>query len=163
MSIKKNQGFTLIELMIVVAIVAIIAAIAYPSYQQYVKRTKRIEVQSYLMELSHKVASFKLVNRSYEGLTLSAIGSAVFPVSGTSNYNITIETLQNSTGRTNQIFFVAIPIASGSQKGDGVISLSTAGEQCWFKNNDTAKVKASKDADGNDVSATICTNKWTDK
>ena len=79
------------------------------------------------------------------------------------NYNITIETLQNSTGRTNEIFFVAIPIASGSQKGDGAISLSTAGEQCWFKNNDTAKVKASKDAAGNDVSATICTNKWTDK
>ena len=46
---KIKQGFTLIELMIVIAIIAIIAAIAYPSYQNYTKRAKRIEVQSYLM------------------------------------------------------------------------------------------------------------------
>lgn len=159
----KDKGFTLIELMIVVAIVAIIAAVAYPSYQQYVKRTKRTEVQSYLMELSHKTASFKLVNRNYEGLTLNTIGSAYFPVSGSPNYSIEIETLQNAEGKTNQIFFVAIPLASGSQKGDGVISLSTTGEQCWYKNNDSAQVKASKDSDGSDIPATTCSNKWSDK
>ncbi|MEK5765425.1 type IV pilin protein, partial [Acinetobacter junii] len=34
---KKNHGFTLIELMIVVVIVAIFAAIAFPSYQQYIE------------------------------------------------------------------------------------------------------------------------------
>lgn len=38
---RKNVGFTLIELMIVVAIVAILAAVAYPSYQAHVIRTNR--------------------------------------------------------------------------------------------------------------------------
>ncbi|MNF92630.1 Fimbrial protein precursor [compost metagenome] len=41
---KKQSGFTLIELMIVVAIVAILAAIALPAYQSYTKRAKFSEV-----------------------------------------------------------------------------------------------------------------------
>jgi len=49
---KRSAGFTLIELMIVVAIVGILSAIAYPSYQEYVKRAKRAEAQAALMELA---------------------------------------------------------------------------------------------------------------
>ncbi|KLJ02330.1 pilin [Luteimonas sp. FCS-9] len=41
---KKQQGFTLIELMIVVAIIAILAAIALPAYQDYTNRAKMAEV-----------------------------------------------------------------------------------------------------------------------
>lgn len=41
---KRQSGFTLIELMIVVAIVAILAAIALPAYQTYTKRAKFSEV-----------------------------------------------------------------------------------------------------------------------
>lgn len=41
---KKQSGFTLIELMIVVAIVAILAAVALPAYQTYTKRAKFAEV-----------------------------------------------------------------------------------------------------------------------
>lgn len=43
MNVKKTQGFTLIELMIVVAIIAILAAIALPAYQDYVARAQASE------------------------------------------------------------------------------------------------------------------------
>jgi type IV pilus assembly protein PilE len=50
--VKKNSGFTVIELMIVVMIVAILAALAYPSYVQYVRKAKRGEAQQLLMNWS---------------------------------------------------------------------------------------------------------------
>lgn len=48
---RRIRGFTLIELMIVVAIVGILAAVAYPSYLSYVQKTRRVAAAGCLMEL----------------------------------------------------------------------------------------------------------------
>ena len=47
---SKHQGFTLIELMIVVAVVAILSSIAYPSYTEYVRRGHRAEARAGLLQ-----------------------------------------------------------------------------------------------------------------
>ena len=50
MKTKKQKGFTLIELMIVVAVVGILSAIAYPSYTEYVRRGHRADARAGLLQ-----------------------------------------------------------------------------------------------------------------
>lgn len=62
---NKANGFTLIELMIVVAIVSILATVAYPAYMQYVVKAKRSAAQSFMMSVANKQEQFMLDSRSY--------------------------------------------------------------------------------------------------
>ena len=62
---QASFGFTLIELMIVVAIIGIIAAVAYPSYQEYVRNAKRADAETALMELAHFMERYYPANGRY--------------------------------------------------------------------------------------------------
>jgi len=63
---SARGGFTLIELMIVVAIVAILAAIAYPAYTQHVLKTHRRAATACLMELAQWMERFYTTNMRYD-------------------------------------------------------------------------------------------------
>lgn len=65
--IDLQKGFTLIELMIVVAIIGIIASIALPSYSDYVRRAKITEATSTLADLRIRMEQYFQDNRSYAG------------------------------------------------------------------------------------------------
>ena len=131
-----NKGFTLIELMIVVAIVAILAAIAYPSYQDYVRRTNRTDAQSELIALAtqlqrYKVAHFSFLQTNGNAITLANIGESAnltLPRSGTPLYNVV---LSNVTANTWTL--TAVPINNSVQQVDGSVALNHRGEKCWIK------------------------------
>jgi type IV pilus assembly protein PilE len=62
---KKRSGFTIIELMIVIAIVAILVALAYPAYSQYVRKARRGEAQQLLLNWSINQEIWRSNNPQY--------------------------------------------------------------------------------------------------
>jgi type IV pilus assembly protein PilE len=64
---RTAGGFTLIEVMIVVAIVAVLAAIALPNYSDYIRRGKIIEATNALSDLRTRYEQFFLDNKTYAG------------------------------------------------------------------------------------------------
>lgn len=78
---RLQQGFTLIEIMIVVAIIGILASIAIPSYQDYVKKGKAAEAAGMLADLRIKMEQCFQDNRSY-----AACSAFCAPASGAVNF-----------------------------------------------------------------------------
>ena len=62
---RAGAGFTLIELMIVVAVVAILAAIAVPSYQEQVRKSRRAQAKADIVEYVQMAERFFTVNNTF--------------------------------------------------------------------------------------------------
>ena len=86
-----QKGFTLIELMIVVAIIGILAAVALPAYQDYTKRARVTEGFNLAASLKTGVADFYASNNSFPA-TNAAVGVATGTISGASVSDVQIGT-----------------------------------------------------------------------
>lgn len=123
----NNKGFTLIELMIVVAIIAILAVFAYPSYTQYKIRTNRAEVQSEMMRIAQRLQSYYVIHHNYSAATLgNGTNTQNYPASN-SLYTITL----TSSGQTYSLS--AEPKIGTVQDGNGSLTLDSIGTRCWEK------------------------------
>ena len=100
---KKNKGFTLIEVMIVVAIIGILAAIAYPSYDEYVKRGNRAEGQAFLNEVAARQERYFSQNNKYAA-SASVSTLPTTTVSETGKYTLSLGTDNGYTLTATQQF-----------------------------------------------------------
>lgn len=100
---KRQTGFSLVELMIVVAVVAILAGIAIPSYSAYVKRAERAEARAALLDMAQKQERYFSSNNTYLAITTSTpptgwVNYTGGSSSGTRKYDITATLTGGGTG-----------------------------------------------------------------
>lgn len=131
---RLPQGFTLIELMIVVAIVGILAAIAYPSYQEQVRQSRRADAQAVLLESAQFMERFFTVNSTYAGAALPTGLQQSPKDGGTARYNLTIPAQTASTFTLQATPQVADPNCGNltiTQAGIKGASGTLGADGCW--------------------------------
>lgn len=121
----SSQGFTLVELMIVVAIIGIISAIAYPSYQGYMERGVRADMMTEMQNIGTEIENRKLAQGSYNNDLITGLGGS-YPQEGTALYTISF----SPNPLTSRWTITATPINGARMKGDGALTLNHQGLKC---------------------------------
>jgi len=131
----KALGFTLIELMIVVAVVAILAAIAYPSYQNYILKSQRADAHDALLRIQLEQERWRANNPAYTG-DLSDLGLTAesddghyqLAISNESGSSFTATaTAQGRQANDSNCQSITLTVTGGSADRDG----TPGGDDCW--------------------------------
>ena len=118
---KKQQGFTLIELMIVIAIIGILAAIAIPAYQDYVIRSQVSEGLSLADGAKTAIAEFEQNTGRFPGSNASAGLSSAKSITGTYVSQVDVGTTQ---GQIQVTFSDSAPQKANAAINNGILVLS---------------------------------------
>jgi type IV pilus assembly protein PilE len=139
------RGFTLLELMIVVAIVAILSAIAYPSYNKYVIRTHRVAAAGCLTQYSNYMERFYTTNQSYSATNAGVAANAPVPVLDCATQSVAYYTYDAIPANLSPTTYTVEAVPIGSQLAAdtqcGTLTLSQTGtrtksgtdtvDKCW--------------------------------
>ena len=159
----KNKGFTLIELMLVVAIIGVLAAIAIPNFSKYIRESKRTEAIVALNEVQQAQAKLRVNCRWYAESLASAnncdAASAADSVVAVSNSQGNGEALTESSYYTiaitagsasgNAYTATATPVATGAQSYDTTCWIFTLTVDATNPNG----LKSAEDDAGNDTTS----------
>lgn len=136
--LPRSRGFTLIELMIVVAIVGILAAIAVPAYGDYVRRSKIVEATSNLSDMRTRMEQFFLDNRSYLnagacGVPNRSLASFAFTCAVTGPQAWTITATGNSTNGMGGFVYT---LTEANVRATTATYWSATSTTCWVVKKD---------------------------
>jgi type IV pilus assembly protein PilE len=125
---KQNEGFTLIELMIIVVIIGILASIALPNYNEYIQRGKAVEGPNTLSNTRIQIEQFFQDNRTYVGFPTCPPATANFTFT-CNNLSATTYTL-TATGINTMAGFSFVINESNVRSSTYA---GTVGATCWLK------------------------------
>ena len=122
---KKNRGFTLIEILIVMVVIGILAAIAVPSYNSQLRKSSRAQAQAVMMDIANKEVLTLQSTRAYTA-TVADLGVTI-PDDVNKFYTLWV-TVDNTA--TPPSFTVNAQPKSGTrQAGDGDLTLNQRGDK----------------------------------
>jgi type IV pilus assembly protein PilE len=134
---RRARGFTLVELMTVVAIMAILAAIAFPSFDKYLQRSRRSDAQQLMLSIETRQKQILVEQRAYAqaiGATNVAstgwtcTGAGVIPGTCSNTfYTVTFNPAVDNTATPPSYTICATPLAGSSQVPDGVLTFDSTG------------------------------------
>src|ERR1700687_5853257 len=139
----RPGGFSLIELMVVVAIATILFAVAVPSYMLYVRQSRRTEARTAVLDLAGREERFFSTNGATYSVTPAQLGYATLPVvigSGYYSLNVCSPACAPSAVAAPSYTVTATPVAGQSQANDAQctsFSVDSAGQQ-FATGNQTA-------------------------
>lgn len=134
--LSRQPGFTLIELIIVMAIVGILVAIAYPGYREFVRDGRRADAKAALMDLASGMERYYSENLTYQNAASNDDTPRFFPNQvpldgGRAYYELTIESADDESFTLR-----AEPI--NAQSGDGFLRLRGSGKRAWDRDDSGA-------------------------
>ncbi|CAG0980613.1 Fimbrial protein [Methylophilaceae bacterium] len=135
---RTIDGFTLIELMIVVTIVAILSAIALPNYSAYVQRGKIAEATSTLQELRVRMERYYQDNRTYANGANCGVAMPTSPAVEHFTYNCVLPDgnqtyLLTATGKSDKgMSGFVYTIDQNNAKKTTTFKGGTGSDDCWL-------------------------------
>lgn len=130
---KKSKGFTLIELMIVVAIIGILAAIAIPNFLRFQAKSKQTEAKTNLGAIGTTAEAFRAEFDTYVA-TWTQLG---WTPQGTSRYDYGYNLLLNNSSadvHDPEVQAVAATATTFLAAAEGNVDAEATGEDCWTYN-----------------------------
>lgn len=125
----RQKGFSLLELMIVVAIIGILAAIAIPSYQSYVQKARRADAQAALTEMAQAMEAAYARNFSYENQAAGPADTGTPTAAILRSSSVDFYTLTISAAAKNSYTLDAAPSGAQTQDMCGTLSIDNTGKK----------------------------------
>lgn len=129
-----DKGFTLIELLIVLVIASLLAFMIYPNNQNHIARAHRIDGQSALFDLAHRLEQYHIKYSTYKEASIGTGNLTDIMVSSQSPLGYYTLSITQASDTAYTIQAIPTPIQAAGDSACQILTLTSSGHRntrCW--------------------------------